>query len=58
MQKNLFTKYFTICVTLILSAILLLGSFLMVFAGQYFRNDKMEMLEQYAAQATGLTMAA
>ena len=58
MQKNLFTKYFTICVTLILSAIVLLGSFLMVFAAQYFRNDKMEMLDQYTSQATGLTMTA
>ena len=45
MQKNLFTKYFTICAGMILASITVLGALLMGFASQYFRSDKLKVLE-------------
>lgn len=56
MQKNLFTKYFTICVGMILASITVLGALLMGFASQYFRGDKLKVLDRYVSQATALTL--
>lgn len=56
MQKNLFTKYFTICVGITLASITILGALLMGFASQYFRGDKMKVLDRYVSQATALTL--
>lgn len=57
MQKNLFTKYFIICAAMILASIMILGAFLMGFASQYFRNDKLRVLDRYVNQAVTLTLA-
>lgn len=56
MQKNLFTKYFTICVGMILASITVLGALLMGFASQYFRGDKLKVLDRYVSQAAVLTL--
>ena len=56
MQKNLFTKYFTICAGMILASITVLGALLMGFASQYFRSDKLKVLDRYVSQATALTL--
>lgn len=57
MQKNLFMKYFVICVSMIIVSIAVLGTFLMVFATQYFKSDKMKALEKNCSQAVVLTLA-
>ena len=56
MQKNLFTKYFTICAGMILASITVLGALLLGFASQYFRSDKLKVLDRYVSQATALTL--
>ena len=56
MQKNLFTKYFTICAGMILASITVLGALLMGFASQYFRSDKLKVLDRYVNQAAALTL--
>lgn len=56
MQKNLFTKYFTICAGMILASITVLGALLMGFASQYFRSDKLKVLARYVNQAAALTL--
>lgn len=56
MQKNLFTKYFTICTGMILASITVLGALLMGFASQYFRSDKLKVLDRYVSQAAALTL--
>ena len=40
MQKSLFSKFFTVCLSIILASISILGVVLLVFASQYFKNDK------------------
>lgn len=49
MQKNLFIKYFTICAGMILASITVLGALLMGFASQYFRSDKLKVLDRYVS---------
>ena len=56
MQKNLFTKYFTICAGMILASITVLGALLMGFASQYFRSDKIKVMDRYVSQAAALTL--
>ncbi len=51
MQKSLFTKYYSICVSIILVSITVLGVVLLLFAASYFRNDR------YTAMARNLQIA-
>ncbi len=44
MQKTLFKKYFSICVSLILISISILGIVLMMFSSQYIRQEKYDTL--------------
>ncbi len=57
MQKSLFSRYFSICVTMILVSIATLGVVLLVFASQYFKVDKFKLLTQNVRQAVTLTLA-
>ena len=55
MQRGLFRKYFTMCCSIVLTSIVILGVIFMVFASQYFKEDKMSVLEQNAHYAAELT---
>lgn len=44
MQKSIFTKYFSVCATLIIISISILGALFLVFASQYFKDDKYKLL--------------
>ncbi|MEG2038693.1 MAG: HAMP domain-containing sensor histidine kinase [Oscillospiraceae bacterium] len=56
MNKSLFSRYFTVCASLILLSITLLGVMLLVFSSQYFRNDKLSLLQKNAEYAINLTI--
>ena len=49
MQKSLFSKFFTVCLSIILASISILGVVLLVFASQYFKNDKFDLLSRNCA---------
>jgi len=51
MQKSIFTKYFTVCASLIIVTITILGVFFMVFVSQYFKEDKYRLLQSNAERA-------
>ncbi|MEG0570768.1 MAG: HAMP domain-containing sensor histidine kinase [Oscillospiraceae bacterium] len=51
MQKSIFAKYFSICAALILVSITTLGAILLVFAAQYFKQDKFDLLDSNVIQA-------
>lgn len=55
MQKGLFSKYFRICASIILISVMVLGFLLLAFATQYFKQDKMKLLQRNAEQAAALT---
>lgn len=48
MQRSLFRKYFSVCCSIVLMSIVVLGIIFMVFAAQYFREDKLGALEKNA----------
>lgn len=55
MQKSIFTKYFTVCATMIIISITILGAIFLVFASQYFKEDKYELLKANAQRAAAIT---
>ena len=55
MQKNLFTRYFSICASLILVCITTLGIILMAFASNYFSEDKFRLLESSLSNIVNIT---
>ncbi len=55
MKKTLFSKYFYICSSIILISTTFLGVVLLVFAAQYFKNDKYGLLDRNVEQAVALT---
>ncbi len=55
MKKSVFAKYFTICVTFILASITFLGAVLMVFASEYFKDEKYRVLLDGAQKASAVT---
>lgn len=55
MKKTLFKKYFSICSSIILLSTAFLGVVLLVFASQYFKDDKYTLLSQNVTQAAGMT---
>ena len=55
MKKSIFAKYFTICAAFILVSITFLGAVLMIFASQYFKDEKYRTLTDGAQKAVSLT---
>ncbi len=55
MKKNLFTKYFCICFSIILISITFLGVVLLVFSGQYFKSDKYALLSKNMNAVVSIT---
>lgn len=45
-NKSLFQRYFYICFTMILLSMFILGAIFLVFASQYFKEDKYTLLSQ------------
>lgn len=54
-KRSIFKRYFGICATMILMSITILGVVFLVFAAQYFKQDKIDMLEKNATYAAELT---
>ena len=48
MRQSLFRKYFSMCCSITLAGIVVLGVVFMVFAAQYFQEDKLGALEKNA----------
>ena len=57
MKQSLFVKYFRICAAIILLSITFLGVVLLLFASQYFKDDKYSLLTNNVSQAVGVTLA-
>ena len=55
-NKSLFQRYFYICFTMILLSMFILGAIFLVFASQYFKEDKYTLLSQNLDQAADLTV--
>lgn len=51
MQKSIFTKYYMVCSTLIIISITVLGALFLIFASQYFKEDKYKLLESNVERA-------
>lgn len=56
MQKSIFYKYFRSCTAVVFSSILVLGSLFMLFASNYFKEDKRETMEQQLSIARSLLL--
>lgn len=56
MQKSLFTKYFSVCAVVILLSITIFGMMVLLFSTQYFKDDKINLLEENARTASDLAM--
>lgn len=54
MQKSIFSKYFTVCAALIIVSITILGAVFLVFASQYFKTDKLELMRRNAEHTAEL----
>ncbi len=55
MKKSVFAKYFLVCATFVLVSITFLGAVLLIFASQYFKDEKYELLEANAKKALTVT---
>lgn len=51
MQKSIFTKYFSVCAALVIISVTILGAVFLIFASQYFKEDKYHLLESNAQRA-------
>ena len=54
MQKSLFAKYFSVCATLVIVSITILGAVFLTFASQYFKNDKYKLLQSNTERTVGM----
>lgn len=54
-KKSLFSRYFQTCASIILISITFLGVVFLVFASQYFKEDKYNLLTRNLEQAVTLT---
>jgi len=57
MQKSIFTKFFRICATVFIAAILVLGSLFLPFSAQYFTTEQKNTLEKHATIARGIVLS-
>lgn len=51
MKKSLFSRYFYLCASIVLTSIAVLGVMLVALSASYFRRENLETLERKAAQA-------
>ena len=56
MQKSLFTKYFSICASIILLSTTVLGVVLLALTANYFKTDKLSLLETNAGHAAAIAV--
>lgn len=56
MQKSLFTKYFSICASVILLSTTVLGVLLLALTANYLKNDKLALLERNAGHAAAIAV--
>ena len=56
MQKSLFSKYYSICVMMILVSIALIGSVFLILTSNYFEQEKYDLLSRNVKQAVSITM--
>lgn len=56
MKRSLFSRYFTLCASIILSSIAVLGVMLVTLSAGYFREDNLDKLEKKAVQASHLLL--
>ena len=56
MQKNLFSKYYSVCVAMILASIAILGSVFIVLTSSYFEEEKYSLLSRNVGRAAEMTM--
>ncbi len=56
-QKSIFSKYFIICATCVTLSIVVLGIILLFFSTQHFRNERYNLLNKNADNASSLTLA-
>lgn len=54
-SKSLFSRYYSVCVSVLLATIVVLGIVLMAFVTQYFRADKYRLLSASAKQSGTFT---
>ena len=55
MQKSIFTRYLSITMAIVVLSFIMLGSVMMVFFSQYWRNEKQELLTQNAKSIADLS---
>lgn len=56
-QKSLFSRYYSMCMSMILATIATLGLVLLAFVSRHFETDKFGLLARNVEQAVSLTMA-
>lgn len=54
MKRNLFSRYFSLCASIILTSIVLLGVMLVTLSAQYFKEENLDSLKKKADQAARL----
>lgn len=54
MRKSIFSKYFTVCISIIFVGMAILGAILMLFAAQYFKEEREGLLLRNAKGAAGI----
>lgn len=54
-RKSLFSRYFTMCLMIIMSSMLVLGLVLLLLSTQYFKTDRLQILERNAREAASIT---
>ena len=54
MQKSIFKRYLSITMIIVILSFTMLGSMMMLFFSQYWRNEKKELLTQNASSIAGL----
>ena len=57
MQKSIFYKYFRSTAAVVAASILVLGSLFMIFASDYFKEDKRETMQQQITITSSLLLA-
>ena len=50
-KQSLFSRYFRLCITIILSSVIVLGLMLLLLSAQYFKQENLDSLQQKASQA-------
>ncbi len=51
LQKSIFSKYFSVTASLVIASIVILGAIFLIFAAQYFKEDKYTLLQDNTRRA-------